>query len=363
MMPCSRSLISYLFLLLPCLRLSLAHPSHENEHRDLAKVYYGPDTTNTQFLPVPPGSNIPVDPEKGYYLEHLGHGTYFVTNGGYQTMFLVSTHGVILVDNPPTLGYGLKAAIKSVTDQPVTHFVYSHAHADHVGGAFIFNETAKYIGHVATRDILERFPDPLRPAPNVTFHDHKILKVGNQTLELSYKGEVHLDGNIFVYAPASKTLLLIDVVFPGWAPFSELAVSTNIPGWIAAHDQILDYDFTVYIGGHISRYGNRTDVIKQKEYVNDLVTNCKSAINGGFNVSAILGLIAEQNPGNTWAQFKAYLKIAAGLCAKNTNEKWVGKLAGVDVFGWENAYKVIEALRIDYDVLGPAFGVQPPTEK
>lgn len=87
------------------------------------------------------------------------------------------------------------------------------------------------------------------------------------------------------------------------------------------------------------------------------------AINGGFNVSATLGPIAEQNPGNTWAQFKAYLKVAAGLCAKNTNEKWVGKLAGVDVFGWENAYKVIEALRIDYDVLGPAFGVQPPTEK
>lgn len=45
----------------------------------------------------------------------------------------------------------------------------------------------------------------------------------------------------------------------------------------------------------------------------------------------------------------------------------MGKLAGVDVFGWENAYKVIEALRIhskiDYDVLGPAFGVQPLMEK
>lgn len=33
------------------------------------------------------------------------------------------------------------------------------------------------------------------------------------------------------------------------------------------------------------------------------------------------------------------------------------KLAGVDVFGWENAY------RINYDVLLPAFRVQPPTEK
>lgn len=38
----------------------------------------------------------------------------------------------------------------------------------------------------------------------------------------------------------------------------------------------------------------------------------------------------------------------------------MGKLAGLDVFGWENSYKLVEALRIEYDVLGPAFGVQPP---
>lgn len=37
---------------------------------------------------------------------------------------------------------------------------------------------------------------------------------GNQTLELRYDGENHARGNIYIYAPAQKLLVLIDVVFP-----------------------------------------------------------------------------------------------------------------------------------------------------
>lgn len=342
--------------------LTNAHLTHESEHRDLLRVYYGPDSTNTNFLPVPPSSLGPsISPQTGYYLEHLGNGTYFITEGSYQTMFLVSTHGVIVVDCPPTIGYKLKTAIHSVTRQPITHFVYSHAHADHVGGAYIFNDTVReYIAHHETRQFLEGLPkpDPLRPLPNVTFHKDKTLCVGNQTLELSYKGINHLEGNIFIYAPAAATLMLVDVVFPGWLPFSELAVSTSIPGWVRAHDQILAYDFDTYIGGHVGRYGTRDDVIAQKQYVNDLLTNCAATINGGFNASEATSPTVAANPGNQWATFKAYLRAAADSCAEKTNREWTGKLAGVDVFGWENAYKVVESLRIDYDVLG-INGVQP----
>lgn len=340
-----------------------AHPSHDNEHRDLKNIFYGPDTDNINFLALPkPPPTVPVDPKTGYYLEHLGSGTYFITEGAYQTIFLVSDVGVILVDCPPTLGYKLKAAIKSVTDKPVTHFVYSHAHADHVGGAYIFNDTAReYIAHFETRKFLERLPthDPLRPLPNVVFGKEKCVRVGNQTLELSYKGPNHIEGNIFIYAPAAKTLMLVDVVFPGWAPFSGLAQSNDIPGWIKAHDQILEYKFTKYVGGHVGRYGNRHDVVAQKEYVSDLYNNCAATLNGGINATQVIGPVANANPENQWAFFKVFLKAATDQCTEKTNRKWLGRLAGIDIFGWENAFKMLESLRIDYDVLG-ASGVQSP---
>lgn len=338
--------------------LTAAHSSQLKERRDLANVYYGPDTDNIDFLPVPNGT-VPtrVDPKTGYYLEHLGFGTYFITEGAYQTLFLVSTVGVILVDCPPTIGYNLKAAIKSVTDRPVTHFIYSHSHAEHVAGAYIFNDTVQeYIAQEHTRKELELLlePDPRRPMPNRVFKKEKRLKVGNQTLELSYKGPNHHAGNIFIYAPAVKTLMLVDVVWPGWVPYPALGFPASVPDWIRAHSQILEYDFRIFIGGHLERYGTREDVLVQQEYVMDLRKNCAAALTAFRGQE--LGPVLKANPGNSWAAVKWTLKLETDECAANTNRKWNGRLKGSDVVGWENAYKMIDSLRIDFGVLPPPAG-------
>lgn len=338
--------------------LITAHPSQVNEHRDLANVYYGPDSENINFLPIPNGT-VPTraDPTTGYYLEHLGSGTYFITEGAYQTMFLVSTIGVIVVDCPPTIGYNLKAAIKSVTDKPVTHFVYSHSHADHVGGAYIFNDTVQeYIAHEKTQENLGLLlaPDPRRPMPNAVFKNEKRVRVGNQTLELSYKGPNHHPGNIFIYAPAVKTLMLVDVVWPGWVPYPGLGQPASLPDWIRAHDQILEYDFTIFLGGHLERYGTREDVLLQQEYAKDLQNNCAAALIA-FR-SQELGSVVKANPGNSWAAVKRTLKLVSDECAANTFGKWNGRLKGLDVVGWENAYQMIDSQRIDFGVLPPLAG-------
>lgn len=48
-------------------------------------------------------------------------------------MFLTACEGVIPVDAPPSFGENLMAAISSVTEEPLTYLVYSHA--DQIGGA------------------------------------------------------------------------------------------------------------------------------------------------------------------------------------------------------------------------------------
>ena len=316
------------------------------------------------YAPLPATARGPDLGDQGYAVESFGGGAYMVTDGGYQSFFLVSTIGVILVDNPPTLGRKLQYAIGNITDLPVTHFIYSHHHADHAGGAYLFiNENTTVIAHAETKSLLRQVPDPKRPLPTITFRQNYTLHAGNQTLNLSYKGENHSPGNIYIYAPLQKVLMLVDVVYPGWVPFTELAVSTNIPGWIAAHSHILAYDFKHYIGGHLGRSSTRKDVRIQQEYVSDLLRNCNETIQQTANTTnpvlgpaALLGPVTENNPGNTWAQFRTYLDVAAEACANKTNEKWTGRLGGADVFGWSNAVKAIESLRIDYDVLGP-FGV------
>jgi hypothetical protein len=38
-------------------------------------------------------------------------------------------------------------------------------------------------------------------------------------------------------------LILIDIVSPGWTPFSGLGEAKSLPGYINADAQILSYDF------------------------------------------------------------------------------------------------------------------------
>jgi len=312
------------------------------------------------FAKLPATAVGPKIPESGYFYEHLGDGTYWITDGSYQSMFVVSTEGVIVVDVPPTIGKNLLYAIGNVTDKPITHLVYSHAHSDHIGAAaIVVNKHTEIIAHKDTLELLQLTPDPLRPFPTTTFRDNYDVVVGNQTLQLFYHGENHYRGNIYIYAEDPKVLMLIDVVFPGWVPFSELAVSSNIPGWIQAHDIILKYDFKHYIGGHLTRLGTKADVLVQKEYIKDLFDNCKAAIeltataDPVLGAQAILGAVGALNPGNPWSQFKGYLDVVAEYCGNKTTEKWVGKLGAADVFSFENAYAMVERLRLDYNVLGP----------
>jgi glyoxylase-like metal-dependent hydrolase (beta-lactamase superfamily II) len=152
-----------------------------------------------------------------------------------QAFFLVSTKGVIVVDCPPTIGHFLLYAIGNITSILVTHLIYSHAHSDHIGGAWIFGHDVETIAHIDTAQHLSLTPDPTRPPQKITFQDTYNLCVGNQILELSYKGENHLTGNIFIYAPVQKVLILIDIVFPGWTPFGNLGETTSLPGFINAH--------------------------------------------------------------------------------------------------------------------------------
>ena len=80
-------------------------------------------------------------------------------------MFLTTGEGVIVVDAPPSIGENLLKAIAEVTEEPITHVVYSHSHADHIAAAGMFPEGAVYIAHEETAAQLGRINGPDRPFP------------------------------------------------------------------------------------------------------------------------------------------------------------------------------------------------------
>lgn len=308
----------------------------------------------TDTAPVPPNAVGPAIPPKGYLVQELGEDLYSITDGVYQMMFLVTKDGVVAVDAPPTLGNNILRAIKDVTRQPVRHAVYSHAHADHVGAMTLFDE-ATFYSHVDVMHVLRQAGDKNRPVPKKknTFEKKMALNVGGERLNLEYKGPNHAPGNLFVYAPKQRVLMLVDVIFPGWVPFAYLAVSHDIPGWITAHEKALDFPFKTYVGGHLTRLGTRDDVRVQQEYITDLRKRTEYELS---NVD-FEQIYATNDASNPWAIFDAYLDAVATQASDYLEPRWVTRLGGADVFLKSHVFTMAEALRLDYGKLGP-FGIR-----
>jgi glyoxylase-like metal-dependent hydrolase (beta-lactamase superfamily II) len=170
-------------------------------------------------------------------------------------------------------------AIFEVTQQPVKYLVYSHEHTDHIGPAYLFPKGVKIIAQEETARILAQRKDPRRPAPTITFIDSYELKLGGQTLVLNYPGINHERGNIFIYAPKQKTLMLVDVVYPGYMPYKNLGIAADIPGYIEVQRKALQYDFLMFVGGPVTRLGDRSDAELSLEFASDVHKTAVSSLN------------------------------------------------------------------------------------
>ena len=298
-----------------------------------------------KYLDVPDFAKGPtVDPAKGYRTQKLGEGLYMITDGAYQSMFMTYEDGVVVVDAPPSYASHIPKAIAEVTDKPITYLVYSHAHTDHIGGAKSLGGQPIIVAHAETNRLLARDGDANRPLAAVTFEDQYRLSVGSQVLELSYHGNAHLPGNIFIYAPKQRTLMVVDVIFPGWMPWRRFAVAQDIPAYFAQVKEINAMNFDTLVGGHVTRTGTPADVAMQLSFIEDLKTAAATALKTKVPGE---GLTLADRSGNPWAVFDNYIDRVAIACVNQLTPKWSTKLAAYDVYIWDQCYSMEQSLRID----------------
>jgi len=296
-----------------------------------------------QHLPIPEEARGPrVDPAKGYRLQDLGKGLYMITDNAYQSMFMVYETGVVVVDAPPSYSAKIVQGIREVSEKPITHLIYSHSHTDHIGGMKALGPVQTIIAQEETKRLLARSKDPNRPLPTVTFKDRYTLKVGSQVLELSYPGEAHEPGNIFIYAPAQRTLMVIDMVFPGWMPWRRFAVAHDVPAYFTVLEEIRKVPFQTLVGGHVERTGTHADVDVQIAFMADLKAAATKALG-----STKPGEGMTEGEDNAWAVFDDYIDRVVIKCVNDLTPRWADKLAAFDVYIWDQCYSMEQSLRID----------------
>ena len=308
------------------------------------------------YAPVPRAALGPALNEQGYYVGRVERNLYWVTDGTYQSAFLTTPDGVVLFDAPPTIGHNLRRAVDEIAGangvtNKVSHLIYSHHHADHAGASSLFDTDVVRIGHEETRRLLLRDDDPARPAPEETYQDRRTLDVGGERIELAWYGASHSPDLTFIHLPDHDTLMLVDIVNPGWAPVYISNLTEDIPGYVEASAHALAYPWKHYIGGHLGRLGTRDDVTLHQQYMADIDASVRTVLDT-LDPTPYFVKYAE----NVCAGVKGYLDACADAAAAPVIEKYTGVLAAADVFTASTAFWVMESIRLD---LGYASYVHP----
>ena len=306
------------------------------------------------YAPIPRSALGPALNDQGYYVGRVERNLYWVTDGVYQSAFMVTRDGVVLFDAPPSIGHNLRRAVDEIAaangvSNRVTHLVYSHHHADHGSAASLF-ENVVLIGHEETRRLLLRDDDPSRPLPEVTFADRYTLEAGGERAELAWHGSNHSPDNIYIHFPEHDTLMFIDVVNAGWVPIYNLNLCEDVQGYIQAPEIALAYPWKHFISGHLGRLATRDDVAVHQQYITDIEASAKEAL---ASVNPVPFYVAAGE--NSWAGVKAHLDTVTERAAAPIIAKYTGVLAAADIeiFTRTTTFAIMQSLRLDKGPSGP----------
>ncbi len=299
---------------------------------------------------------VAIDPARGFHVAEIRDGVFWATEGSHQFMFMRTGQGTVVIDAPPIFGERLLAAIRSASAEPVTHVIYSHAHADHIGLAGALPKGIEVIASEATAAQLRWSGQARRavpfgvlvgggpvPLPTRTFRGSLSLRIGNKQLHLvEADGQAHSVGDTFVHLPEQRILMAVDLVWPGWVPFQSLGETADVAGYRRGLARLLSFDFDTIVTGHVGRLGTRADVETTIAYVDDLEQKVLAALQK-TDFAAIGQRVGYTNP---FLLVEAYFDDVARRANEEMLKTWRTRLGGADVWTYKNAAKMMMWLRL-----------------
>jgi glyoxylase-like metal-dependent hydrolase (beta-lactamase superfamily II) len=220
----------------------------------------------------------PTAPQSLAELTRLADDVYLFRYETYQALFIVTDDGVIATDpislRNTAISTLYKAAIASVTDQPVRYVVYGHDHNDHITGGDVFADTAQFVSQRLAAPRIAARGDPRAPVPTILFDDRLTLELGGTTVELYYIGPAHSDNDLILVYPARRLAFVADVIEPeGLPPMGQ----SNPDEYLAAMRWIENnLDFDVLVAGHGPLWSMDT-VHQLRAYIEDLMAAIRAA--------------------------------------------------------------------------------------
>lgn len=228
----------------------------------------------------------------------LGHKTYMLEGMGGNVTVAVAQDGVIMIDGQfANMHDKLKAAVASVTKQPIKYLVNTHLHGDHTGGNAGFAKDGATV--VAQTNVAKRLaagtvngltgaktaPAAPEGIPTRTYKNWFNLRLKGRTAKVAHYPKAHTDGDSYVYFADANVLATGDIVTLGARyPNIDFANGGHIDGMIGAVDAYIELadERTKIVPGHGPLIGKarlieyRAMLATSRERVRKLIAEGKS---------------------------------------------------------------------------------------
>jgi alkyl sulfatase BDS1-like metallo-beta-lactamase superfamily hydrolase len=314
-------------------------------------------------------------------------------------ILLRTDDGNVIIDTgmSPTRAREAKAALDAVAPGPVRTIIYTHSHADHVGGAVVFAEEGTEIWatdalvphlmkqygafagaerfraglqfgeHVEEADLpcsaigrradVEAALETGVRLPTHTFSGSAMLEVGGITLELhEAPGETH--DQLFVWIPALEALLPGDNHYAAFPNLYTIRGTTPRPidAWIVSLDAMRRRDPAVLVPSHTVPLLDRDEIRRRLTDYRDAIQWLRDAVVRGANAGLDTDTLADT------VRLPGHLAGAAGLAELYGQVDWSVRAIYGGQLGWfdgrpERLYPPDQLARREIDLMGGADSV------
>jgi len=205
---------------------------------------------------------------------------YRFQNKFHVNMFVVTGAGVVVTDpiNQEAARW-LKAEIGKITDEPITHLIYSHSHGDHASGGTEYGDVPNVIAHRNAPEDIDLVE------PTIRFDDKTSFTVGSKTFELTYLGPGHGNDLIAVVVRPDHVAFVVDAVSAKRLFYRDFPGS-NVDHWIDQVKKVEALDFDILIGGH-GPLGVKRDVSQGLAYLKELRKSVLKGLKAGKSVDEL----------------------------------------------------------------------------
>jgi glyoxylase-like metal-dependent hydrolase (beta-lactamase superfamily II) len=256
--------------------------------------------------PVLPDFTAPDCPDNPRGLTQIKGNLYRHTTGAglavHSGLVLITSVGALVIDPAMTCTAGwLRDDIRRRFNVRVAYVVYTHAHADHISGAQIFqNDGAIVVANQRAIEPIvgERIPTAI---PDRVFDQDMTITLGGETVSLHRVAPSHSDSMIMVLFPAYKALQCTDVCESNAMPYNDF-LDFYYDGWIETLDWVQKQDVDIIDVGHYTP-ASKADELALRNYMVNLHQQVLDLVRSGQSWDELYRNVRFSDDVRKWTAF------------------------------------------------------------